>query len=160
MRDRGRCPGRHCDCVAGGRDEPVDGIGPGYREGRASCVRHGHATGLIWRSHRGAVGQRGRREAEAGSGPGGRESEGDGHLLGDSTARDGRSSTVGAGGESGGRGRVRDRGRCPWRIIVTVSPEVATSQLMESAQVTVRAVLPVFVTVTLPDLFGDPTVAL
>jgi hypothetical protein len=30
---------------------------------------------------------------------------------------------------------------------------------MESAQVTVMAALPVFATVTLPALFGDPTVA-
>ena len=36
---------------------------------------------------------------------------------------------------------------------------MATNQLMESAQVTVMAVLPVFVTVKLPVLFGDPTVA-
>ena len=37
---------------------------------------------------------------------------------------------------------------------------IPTSQLwMESAQVTVTAVLPVFVTVMLPVLFGDPTVA-
>ena len=36
---------------------------------------------------------------------------------------------------------------------------IPTNQLMESAQVTVMAVLPVFVTVTLPGLFGDPTVA-
>ena len=36
---------------------------------------------------------------------------------------------------------------------------IDTNQLMESAQPTVMAVLPVFVTVTLPGLFGDPTVA-
>ena len=36
---------------------------------------------------------------------------------------------------------------------------IPTNQKMESAQVTVMAVLPVFVTVTMPGLFGDPTVA-
>ena len=44
--------------------------------------------------------------------------------------------------------------------MVWVTPGViATNQLMESAQVTVMAELPVFVTVTLLGLFGDPTVA-
>ena len=35
---------------------------------------------------------------------------------------------------------------------------MATSQLIESVHVTVTAVLPVFVTLTLPEPFGPPTV--
>ena len=35
---------------------------------------------------------------------------------------------------------------------------MATSQLIESAQVTVSAVVPVLVTLTLPGQFGPPTV--
>src|SRR5437016_4740766 len=42
--------------------------------------------------------------------------------------------------------------------IVTVSPDVATSQLIGSFQVTVNVLVPVFVTVTPRAWFGPPTV--
>ena len=42
--------------------------------------------------------------------------------------------------------------------IVTVSPDVATSQLIGSLQVTVNVLVPVLVTVTPSAWFGPPTV--
>ena len=46
----------------------------------------------------------------------------------------------------------------PAGAIVTVLPEVATSQLIESDQVTVNVLVPVLVTVTPSTWFGPPTV--
>ena len=46
----------------------------------------------------------------------------------------------------------------PPGAIVTVSPEVATSQLIGSVQVTVNGLVPVLVIVTPSTWFGPPTV--
>ena len=46
----------------------------------------------------------------------------------------------------------------PPGAIVTMSPEVATSQLIGSVQVTVNVLVPVLMIVTLSTWFGPPTV--